>query len=153
VHPEAVAHYNLGYFLLKKGQSGDAARQFAIALQRDPTLVQAGQWLQRLQPPPANVAAAPWQPASPQPAPASMDLPGNGPDYRTATRPPFYGPMPPQSPDLGYPAASRAPAGPFEPDTERHKISRLPEVAAPGDPPLPPPIENGLPASPPNPSQ
>ena len=44
----------------QEGPERRCPRQFAIALQRDPTLVQAAQWLQRLQPPPTNVAAAPW---------------------------------------------------------------------------------------------
>jgi Flp pilus assembly protein TadD len=139
VHPEAVAHYNLGYFLFKKGQSGEAVRQFTIAAQRDPSLVQAQQWLQRLQGPPTAVAAAPWQPAPPQPTPNTVEQPGREPDYRTVARPPIYGALPPQSPDGGSADASHAVVGPLDPDTERHKILRLPDVAADSaDPPLPP---------------
>jgi Flp pilus assembly protein TadD len=140
VHPEAVAHYNLGYFLFKKGQSGEAVRQFAIAAQRDPSLVQAQQWLQRLQSSPAAVvAAAPWQPAPPQPTPNTVEQPGREPDYHTAARPPMYGSLPSQTPNWGPPESSHAVVGPLDPDTERHKILRLPDVAAESaDPPLPP---------------
>lgn len=138
VHPEAIAHYNLGYLLLKKGQNGEAARQFAMAAQRDPTLIQAQQWLQRLQAMPANMAAAPVQPAPPQPAPNVVDLPDGRRDYRTVARPPLYGPLPPQSPDSASPAENHAAIGPLDVDTERHKINRLPDVATdPADPPLP----------------
>jgi len=48
VHPDAVAHYNLGYLLNKRGQSVAAAQQFAYALQRDPSLEAARYWLNRI---------------------------------------------------------------------------------------------------------
>jgi tetratricopeptide (TPR) repeat protein len=48
VHPAAVAHYNLGYLLNKRGQSVAAAQQFAYALQRDPSLGAARYWLNRI---------------------------------------------------------------------------------------------------------
>ncbi len=49
VHSEAVAHYNLGYLLEKKGQSQAAAAYFSIALRKNPSLVQARMMLQRVQ--------------------------------------------------------------------------------------------------------
>jgi len=49
VHKEAVAHYNLGYLLAKKGQQPSAAQHFRVALERDPSLAQARYWLQRLE--------------------------------------------------------------------------------------------------------
>jgi hypothetical protein len=48
VHPEAVAHYNLGYLLNKRGQSVVAAQQFSYALQCDPSLAAARYWLERI---------------------------------------------------------------------------------------------------------
>ena len=48
VHEEAIAHYNLGYLLQKKGQSRLAAAHFAGALEKDPSLNQARTWLERL---------------------------------------------------------------------------------------------------------
>jgi len=48
VHPEAVAYYNLGFLLEKRGDPEAAARHFAVALQRDPSLIQASRGLQRL---------------------------------------------------------------------------------------------------------
>ena len=48
VAPEAVAHYNLAFFLQKKGLTDDAARQFAWALKYDPSLAEARYWLDRI---------------------------------------------------------------------------------------------------------
>jgi tetratricopeptide (TPR) repeat protein len=48
VEPEAVARYNLGQLLLRKGQREAAARQFALALQSDASLTQAKAWLDEL---------------------------------------------------------------------------------------------------------
>lgn len=56
-HTEAVACYNLGYLLEKKGQPALAATFFAKALEKDPSLTAAQVWLERLQ--------GPW-PTSPQ---------------------------------------------------------------------------------------
>lgn len=50
VHGEAVAYYNLGYLLNKKGDTAQAIRLFALALRVDPTLTPARQWLERLDP-------------------------------------------------------------------------------------------------------
>lgn len=48
VHPAAVAHYNVGYLLNKRGQPDVALQQFHLALQADPTLVAAQQWIESL---------------------------------------------------------------------------------------------------------
>jgi tetratricopeptide (TPR) repeat protein len=40
----AVAHYNLGFLLNKKGQRQEAMRQFAMALEIDPTMAPAKRW-------------------------------------------------------------------------------------------------------------
>lgn len=48
VSSDAVAYYNLGFLLSKKGQTQAAVRHFAIALQIDPSMHQARQMLQQL---------------------------------------------------------------------------------------------------------
>ncbi|MGA2035165.1 MAG: tetratricopeptide repeat protein [Thermoguttaceae bacterium] len=48
VHSEAAAHYNLGYLLQKKGQAEAAVQEFHTALDIDPSLSQARQWLNRI---------------------------------------------------------------------------------------------------------
>ncbi len=47
-HGEAVAHYNLGYFLTQKKQPELAKIEFEKAVEKDPKLVPAQQWLARL---------------------------------------------------------------------------------------------------------
>ena len=49
VHDEAVAYYNLGYLMLKKGESRAAARLFSEALAKNPSLVEARIWLRKLE--------------------------------------------------------------------------------------------------------
>jgi len=49
VHDGAAAYYNLGYLLNKKGQKQAAVDHFAMALRIRPSMVQAKQWIQRLQ--------------------------------------------------------------------------------------------------------
>lgn len=73
VHPEAVACYNLGYLLQKKGEPQLAMQYFARAVERDPSLQPARLWLERLaaatgpgpQSTMANGASAPWRMAIP----------------------------------------------------------------------------------------
>jgi hypothetical protein len=153
VHCEAIAHYNLGYLLIKKGQNAEAARQFAICVQQDPSLVQAQQWLQRLQTAlPANSAIVPVQPVpSPQPS-LQSNMPQSRPDtgapswtlspaqpalsgpwqpegdanHRAGVLPPRDGPLPPVPGDPHGPAANDATSGPPDTDVSRPKIYRLP---------------------------
>ncbi len=47
VSSDAIANYNLGFLLSKKGQTQTAVHHFAVALQADPSMVQARQMLQR----------------------------------------------------------------------------------------------------------
>ena len=49
VHGEAVAYYNLGFLLEKKGQIHTAALHYAVAARKNPALVESGQALARLQ--------------------------------------------------------------------------------------------------------
>lgn len=49
VHGPAVAHYNLGYMLQRRGNTSLAIQQFELALAADPSLEAAQQWLAALQ--------------------------------------------------------------------------------------------------------
>ena len=140
VHPEAVAHYNLGYFLFKKGQSGEAVRQFAIAVQKGsepgsgPAVVTAS----------AELAGRRGGRGAVATGPAAADAEYRGTAGQRARLP--YGRAAADvwvvavaNAQLGPPESSHAVVGPLDPDTERHKILRLPDVAAESaDPPLPP---------------
>jgi Tfp pilus assembly protein PilF len=71
VQDEAVAHYNIGYILQKKGDSKAAAQHFAKALAKNPRLVEAQVWLDKLGQGPPSVAqsrppAAMQSPAAPR---------------------------------------------------------------------------------------
>jgi tetratricopeptide (TPR) repeat protein len=156
VHCEAAAHYNLGYLLVKKGQNAEAARQFAICVQHDPSLVQAQQWLQHLQTLPANSAAVPVRPApSPQP-PLQTNMPPSFPgaavrswtmspaqpavsgpwrpeadaNHQAGVMPPRDGPLPPVTADPSGPGPNNAASQPPDPGVTRHKIYRLPTLGA-----------------------
>ena len=48
VHKPAMAHYNLGVLMAKNGQAQPAVEQFYIALDINPSLLPARQWLERL---------------------------------------------------------------------------------------------------------
>ncbi len=48
-HGDAVACYNLGYLLNKKGQSQAALQYFRLALQADPSMDAAARWVEYLQ--------------------------------------------------------------------------------------------------------
>ena len=100
VHNEAVACYNLGYLLQKKGEPQLAMQYFARALERDPSLQPARMWLERLaastapgpQSPVANGSSPPWHMAVPPAGSAVASevpqaLPSNGPQ----TGPPGLG--------------------------------------------------------------
>ena len=66
VHPPAVAHYNLGYLLQKKGNRTDASHHFAEAVRHDPSFTAARDW--------ANKLAA-GTPETPQATPALASRP------------------------------------------------------------------------------
>jgi len=78
VHEEAVAYYNLGYLMLKKGEPKAASRLFAEALAKNPSLVEARIWLRKLESDearPQNVRRQPPRLRSatrPTPRPAGM---------------------------------------------------------------------------------
>jgi len=47
-HGAAIAHYNVGFLLNKRGQHRQALEQFKLALQSDPSMTAAGQWIESL---------------------------------------------------------------------------------------------------------
>jgi tetratricopeptide (TPR) repeat protein len=49
VHGDAVAYYNIGYMLYKRGKPQAAMMHFAWALQKDPSMVAARRWIDYLQ--------------------------------------------------------------------------------------------------------
>jgi tetratricopeptide (TPR) repeat protein len=49
VYSAAVAHYNLGYLLNKKGQTQAALQNFSLAVQADPSMEAARRWVEHLQ--------------------------------------------------------------------------------------------------------
>lgn len=80
VHGEAVACYNLGYLLQKKGQKELAMKLFATALEKDPSLVQAKTWLDQLQNAPSAVPGQPaMATASRPPLPSASAVPSGVP--------------------------------------------------------------------------
>lgn len=66
VHGPAVAHYNVGYLLHRKGRDAEAASHFSSALVFDSTLAAAQQWLAVLNKSSGSAVAT--QPAASQPA-------------------------------------------------------------------------------------
>jgi len=72
VHGRAVAHYNLGYMLQRRGSKAMAVQQFELALAADPGLEAAQQWLTALESElsQSQLARAPQAPRAAQPAPS-----------------------------------------------------------------------------------
>ncbi len=82
VHGEAVAYYNLGFLLEKKGEINKAALHYSVAARKNPALVESGQALARLQstarrpqvPPAAGPQVPPSRVAPLPPAPRRAGL-------------------------------------------------------------------------------
>lgn len=112
--PEAVAYYNLGYLLSKKGQSRAAAHHFDMALRIDPSMAPARTMLARLASNPGQTGPAPAGSADPSVRLGSR--PGWPPQAvpsatsQNSQRPPVYQiPPPPRSPQTPLsPPAARA---------------------------------------------
>lgn len=124
VQGEAVAQYNVGYILQKKGNSEAAAMHFARALEKNPSLVEARTWLDKLRGEPASIAQSPPRvtPAR-QPNPKPVATPAH--------------PVPPRARATSDPARSPE-AVPVVPQTEGFR-GRMPVVRQL------PPIANHLP--------
>jgi Flp pilus assembly protein TadD len=93
VHGEpAVAHYNVGYLLIKKGDRQQAAAHFSKAVQADPSMPQAKMWLAQLggnigTSPAATTPARPVHNTLRSPAATpSLRLPSGAPDRRDSAR-------------------------------------------------------------------
>ena len=75
VNSEAVAYYNLGYLLNRRGQTQAAMQHFTLALQADPSMARAQLWLGYLQKTTGQAAApqavAAQQPPAPRPQPVA----------------------------------------------------------------------------------
>lgn len=63
VHGPAIAHYNVGYLLHKRGANAEAVHHFGLAAQIDPSLQPAQQMLAKLAPTVPHVAERPQAPA------------------------------------------------------------------------------------------
>lgn len=163
VHDEAVAYYNLGYLMLKKGETKAAARLFSEALAKNPSLVEAKIWLRQLEgqgattrnaqrPATPDVRSANRQPRTPglsmrpprdqatvqnrapQGVPVRPQPALSAPMNRAAEAPPILAPMPPNAP--ARQSGSSAPgAGPLAPPRE---ITPSPKKPVPVLQPLPP---------------
>jgi len=123
VHSNAAAYYNLGYLLVKKGDRQAAVQHFRMALQLDPSLVQARQWLNSLEgevsvarrpttgaQPPGRTAppdtTAPPAPDQQRGTPAGFSAPSPGTtrlvDRRTVRPAPVLPSQSPRAPVQGY---------------------------------------------------
>ncbi len=60
-HGEAVAHYNMGFLLMKKEDKQAALAHFRQALEKDSSLTAAEQWIAQLSAPPSTVEPQPSQ--------------------------------------------------------------------------------------------
>ncbi len=125
VHGEAVAYYNLGYLLHRRGQREAAVQHLSAALRRAPNLAPARQLLAELQPP---SVAGHRPPAAGNPAamvprrPAEVPHPSLGPS--SAARP--------AGPPHGYPPTQPpAPAGSFPGPQRREAFPQGPSHVAP----------------------
>jgi Flp pilus assembly protein TadD len=116
VHDEAAAHYNLGFLLNKKGQTQAAAQEFTTALSLNPSLVQARQWLDRI-----NQQASAPSPANPVMPPAGTGVAQYPPPVRREE------PRVAANPSLG-PSPNNPAAGPYAP----YRPSVAPDGFAPG---------------------
>lgn len=156
VQGEAVAQYNVGYILQKKGDSQAAAAHFARALKENPSLAEARAWLEKLESEPASLARS-----SPRVTPSSQ------PDPRRATMPAHPAPPgaeatshPVPTPEVALPvpgnegARGRMPAVRQLPPVANHLPKTAPPLAKrPVRPvysepaPLPPPSSIGQPGA------
>jgi Tfp pilus assembly protein PilF len=134
VYDDAVAHYNLGFLLTKKGQAQAAAQEFTVALQLNPSMAPARQWLNRL------AAGAGPRPAS-EPGGYGVPARGSPPDEpRVASDPRARSSdVPSGDPEAGTRQAGARP-GPAWSAPEPSTLRVLPPP-----PPSPPAISPGTP--------
>jgi len=151
VHGEAVAYYNLGFLLEKKGELQPAVLHYAVAARKNPALVEAGQALARLQSVARRPQASPVRPPGPAPNKRATGPVGTRPPMHQGypLRPPTQSPtLPlrrspvlPPAPDRPGPSVRQLPPAPSEQEQfgRRPPIRSLPErlpptsTRAPGD--------------------
>jgi Tfp pilus assembly protein PilF len=140
VHGEAVAYYNLGYLLHRRGQREAAVQHLTAALRRDPSLTPARQLLAELSPvasPPATVvrpvprvAAAPPQRTGGVQFPPGAPMQGQSPSagYRPTEMvpPPEYRQVSPELPVLRPSERNVFPQGPSYVEPPRQETTPLP---------------------------
>jgi tetratricopeptide (TPR) repeat protein len=85
-HGEAIAHYNLGCLLQRKGKTQDAAAEFRAALAVDPKLMQANEWLAKLERPTHAPTAVAARPAAPVQRKANLQVKPGAPNAQPARR-------------------------------------------------------------------
>ncbi|HUY91779.1 MAG TPA: tetratricopeptide repeat protein [Pirellulales bacterium] len=91
-HGAAIANYNVGFLLNKRGQSRQALEQFSLALQADPSMTSAQQWVESLSSELAPESRQPVQIASGmQPSETVEDEPLEGPRLGPSQTPPTAG--------------------------------------------------------------
>jgi tetratricopeptide (TPR) repeat protein len=129
VHGEAVAYYNVAYLLQKQGRTKDAARLFVAALEKDPSLVEAKIWLEKLggqlevasqqtsTPRIAQRTSRPdvVSPASPAETSQVYQLPAVSPMASASAAPASIAPLPPMTSSVGAASAATRmdiPSGP-----------------------------------------
>jgi len=122
VHGEATALYNLGYLMYKKGQTRAAAVLFAKALEKEPGMAEARDWLERLGAAPTTASSmptgsavaqqraalpprAPYAPMRPAATPAGVQP--SAPTASPVHRLPGATPQIRQLPPVSHPAAPR----------------------------------------------
>jgi tetratricopeptide (TPR) repeat protein len=127
VHPEAVAYYNLGYLLNRRGQTQAAMQHFSLAVQADPNMTQAQLWLGYLQkttgqmPQQAVANSQPPQQQQSQQSPMPPNIPQPAPSRSVATQ-----------------AGGMLQRAPEPRESESQAIRRLPPVTPQESAPLPP---------------
>jgi hypothetical protein len=85
-HGEAIAHYNLGCLLQRKGKTQDAAAEFRAALAVDPKLTQANEWLAKLEGPPRAATAVAARAVPPVQRNANLQVKPGAPNAQPARR-------------------------------------------------------------------
>lgn len=94
-HGAAVAHYNVGYLLNKRGQTRQALEQFSLALQADPSMTSAQEWIDSLSTELAPEGRQPVQIASGvRTDSAAADEPAEGPELGPSPTPPSENVLP-----------------------------------------------------------
>ncbi|MCE5267683.1 MAG: tetratricopeptide repeat protein [Planctomycetaceae bacterium] len=142
VYPEAVAYYNLGYLLNKKGQTQAALQHFVLALRADPSMVPAEHWVEYLHRTTAQARL-------PQHPMANGVRIADDPYQRS--RPAQYGQRDRGSPAVGLPPGAQElprrlpPPGPSDATSDGPSLPGISyDRSTPPEAPMPPPRSSGV---------